>query len=270
MTEQIISLLQTDVFYWLSVSLMTLLGAFVLLVMYAHLPFGAIGVLRRSSAPDRIKRIGTLQFMKNSAFALLITPIDLLSPLVVPVLLMFTRWDSEKLGILNSVWGNDASINGDVRDSFGNLVTHSLDKNDQQAIDSCYWSPGNHPRSFKARYTWLGLRNRASALCEKFGADVVRGLGPDADYEQWITSPDDFDGWNLSANPDRETSIVRKVLDKKGRPVVSVFSYTPSKLFNGMHVRRYFGYKIPLQLADWDKSLPALVGWSIRKVKPTH
>ena len=85
------------------------------LLIYAHLPFKAIQLLNQSSAPDEIKEAGRKQFWKTSLLSIAILPLDLLSPVVVPFLLLFTKWEDERLGLFNSIWGNDASINGDVR-----------------------------------------------------------------------------------------------------------------------------------------------------------
>jgi hypothetical protein len=147
-----------------------------------------------------------------------------MSPIVVPFILIFTKWDAEKLPFLDSIWGNDSSINGDVRDDgvgdgWG-LKPVSLDPNSEEAIASCYWAKGHHPRSFYARWVWLGLRNRASALSSSLGLEVVRGRGPDANLQEWISAPEDYDGFHLKKNPDRTTWMVRAVNDLEGNPVV--------------------------------------------------
>jgi hypothetical protein len=185
-----------------------------------------------------------------------------MSPIVVPFILIFTKWEAEKLAFFDSIWGNDASINGDQRGDNNDLIPISLDKNDEHAISLCYWAKGHHPRSFYARWVWLGLRNRASALTERMGIDVVRGTGPDANYQFWVSAPEDFDGWNLKMNPARTTWVIRSVNGLDGKPVVSIFAYETS--FFGKYRRMYFGAKIPLTIPEWSKSMVASVGWSLR------
>ncbi len=45
----------------------------------------------------------------------------------------------------------------------------------------CYWAPGHHPRSFYARWRWLGTRNRALGLALALGRDG----DPRAPVETW-------------------------------------------------------------------------------------
>ena len=40
----------------------------------------------------------------------------------------------------------------------------------------CYYARGHHPRSFWARYVWVGLRNRASQLSKDLGEPVTEQL----------------------------------------------------------------------------------------------
>ena len=100
---------------------------------------------------------------------------DMLSPIVVPIALIFTKWEDDKLPWLFRWWDNDASINGDVRtndpnDGMSGWALKPVPSDDtEEARGMCYWAPGSHPRSFKARYVWLGLRNRASMLSMMLG-----------------------------------------------------------------------------------------------------
>jgi hypothetical protein len=248
---------------WLLISVLIglLLLSFVGLVIFAHLPFKVIEILNSTNVPDYVKNAGRDQFWRSSRIAILTLPLDLLSPIVVPFLLLFTKWGDDKLRLFDSIWGNDISINGDQRDENG-LIPISLDPSDEYSIALCYWAEGHHPRSFYARWIWLGIRNRASSISERFGQEVVRGIGPESQYEQWVSDPDHFDGWNLKKLPGQTTWIVRKVVNSRGEPVVSLFAYSPS--IRGRHRRMYFGSKIPLTIPEWDRSLVASVGWSLR------
>jgi hypothetical protein len=235
-----------------------ILLVFILIVAMAHLPFGAIRALNKTPVPDHIKKIGRKQFFQSSLMSYLILPFDLLSPAIVPFLLFFTKKEDNQLRFLNGIWGNDMSINGDVRklDDSG-LYEFSTDLNNAQEIEMCYWAKGHHPRSFYARWVWLGSRNRASMLNVRFGKEVR--TGQEAEYEFWSSN-----GTPWIQASDKWEWIVRKVLDKEGIPVVSIMSLEP---VGGFYVRRYFGHKIPVAYKEWNKAMIAIVGWSIRKRK---
>lgn len=123
-----------------------------------------------------VKREASLNFLDSTwrGFTMLIP--DLLAPVVVPIALIFTKWEAEKLPSPFRVWDNDLSINGDPRKYDGGNFLHNvpLDENNQEVKDGCYWSKGNHPRSFWARYVWLGFRNRASKGALMLGKDYLR------------------------------------------------------------------------------------------------
>lgn len=97
------------------------------------------------------------QFLKLSAISLLILIPGALAPIVVPIALLFTKWEDDKLPALFKWWDNDVSINGDHREHWG------LDYQ-----GNAYYANA-HPRSFYARFVWLGLRNRCSKLVEMLG-----------------------------------------------------------------------------------------------------
>lgn len=93
---------------------------------------------------------------------------NLLAPVVVPIALLFTKWEDERLPRWARAWDNDASINGDeFRWVDGKALPVSLSPDDQEAIASCYWAPGHHPRSYWARFVWLALRNRGKWAYQK-------------------------------------------------------------------------------------------------------
>ena len=80
--------------------------------------------------------------------------VNLSAPIVVPIALLFTKWESESLPKVFDLWNNDTNLNGD------RIVPAPLDKNSKEAIEACYYNKGKHPRSWMSRYIWLGLRNR--------------------------------------------------------------------------------------------------------------
>ena len=89
-------------------------------------------------------------------------PVGLAAPIVVPIALLFTKWEDNALPRLFAWWDNDISINGDPIDSQGRNAW-ALDYK-----ENAYYASAP-PRSFWARYVWLGWRNRASALSTKLG-----------------------------------------------------------------------------------------------------
>lgn len=105
---------------------------------------------------------------------------DASAPLVMLIALLFTRRDAERLPKLFARWDNDASLNGD---GWGQLVDGKwvravegqhpgvpwVSYSDPTYTGDAYYAPGHHPRSYWARYVWLGLRNRASKLSRDLG-----------------------------------------------------------------------------------------------------
>jgi hypothetical protein len=243
--------------YWVACLLGGLFAAFLCLLVYAHLPFKALEILKKSMVPDEIKQAGKDQFWLVSLKAIAIIPLDLISPLVVAILLLFTKWEDEELPLLNSIWGNDVSINGDVRWPGGRVPL----ENTQEAIDSCYWAPGHHPRSYYARWVWLGLRNRASNLSLGLGKQI----NPDySNLNRWVSAPDHFDGWGIKMIDGVETWMIRYAYEEgTNKPIVSVFAFVPWHF--GKHRRIYFGHKVPPTIPEWkNRAMPATVGWSLR------
>lgn len=113
-------------------------------------------------------------------------PYDLSAPLVMLVVLPWIKRSADKLPKLFRNWDNDVSMNGDGwgwQDSDGQwydtrhrpapegklAIAHS----DPAYGGDCYYAKGHHPRSFWARYIWLGWRNRASLMSLELGEQVT-------------------------------------------------------------------------------------------------
>lgn len=84
-------------------------------------------------------------------------PYDLSAPIVMLLVLPFVSRNADKLPALFSAWDNNISINGDRPEYL-----------DPNYTGDAYYAPGHHPRSFWARYVWLGWRNRASAFLTRY------------------------------------------------------------------------------------------------------
>ena len=117
---------------------------------------------------------------------------DLSAPIVMLLVLPFVRRSADKLPSLFRRWDNNVSLNGDGEAVFidGKFLTagHGITWEDYNAAlargayrytyddplygGDAYYAKGHRPRSFWARYVWVGLRNRASQLSVDMGKDV--------------------------------------------------------------------------------------------------
>lgn len=113
-------------------------------------------------------------------------PYDLSAPIVMLLVLPFVKREADRLPKAFAKWDNNVSLNGDGEgwcDGDGTwydtrvrpapegvpVMSHS----DPAYGGDCYYARGHHPRSFRARYAWVGLRNRASMLSVNLGRDVT-------------------------------------------------------------------------------------------------
>ena len=110
-----------------------------------------------------------------------------------------------------------------------------LDKDSKEAIDMCYYAPGHHPRSFYARWVWLGLRNRASALSVALGKKV--------------------EGEHYAAFPHPLMRIYR---------IGDVWRYYEELPIGSLYIRMHCGYKIPV-LTGNDRAPVVSIGFSLRR-----
>lgn len=111
---------------------------------------------------------------------------DVTAPLVMLLVLPFVKRGADRLPRAFRRWDNNVSINGDgeavlrggqwinLRDigwtpEPGERV-YTYD--DPAYNGDAYYAKGHHPRSFWARYVWVGLRNRASQLSVDRGRAV--------------------------------------------------------------------------------------------------
>lgn len=112
---------------------------------------------------------------------------DVTAPLVMLLVLPFVKRSANRLPRLFRKWDNNVSINGDgeavLRDGqWINLRDigwtpepgeQAITYDDPAYTGDAYYAKGRHPRSFWARYIWLGWRNRASQLSVDLGRDVA-------------------------------------------------------------------------------------------------
>lgn len=112
---------------------------------------------------------------------------DLSAPIVMLFVLPFVKREANQLPSWFSAWDNNVSLNGDgygwqdpdtgewfdIRVKPAPEGVMLISHNDPSYGGDCYYARGHHPRSFRARYAWVGLRNRASMLSVKLGRDVT-------------------------------------------------------------------------------------------------
>ena len=111
---------------------------------------------------------------------------DLSAPLVMLLVLPFIPRTADHLPRWARNWDNDVSLNGDGegwQDSDGTWYdtrtrpapagTPTVAHYDPAYGGDCYYAKGHHPRSFLARYIWLGWRNRASLMSLELGEPVT-------------------------------------------------------------------------------------------------
>lgn len=173
--------------------------------------------------PARHKLRGSLSLLPAAGRGLLMLPADLLAPVVVPLALLQTPREANALPRWARWWGNDVSINGDgwavkragqwVRVVGNELPGEVAVPYTAPAYDGdAYYAPGRHPRSFWARFVWLGLRNRASALAVRLGYPVQPADLLDADTWGDPATNRDHAGWCVRRNgPVYQLSIVRPI-----------------------------------------------------------
>ena len=112
---------------------------------------------------------------------------DLSAPLVMLLVLPFVPRSADRLPRLFRAWDNNVSLNGDGHgwmDADGQWHhgrdgvqprpgTYIYSYDDPLYAGDAYYAEGHHPRSFWARYIWVGLRNRASQLSAEYGVQVI-------------------------------------------------------------------------------------------------
>lgn len=220
-----------DALMWLGYAL----AGFVAFVFVCHIPLLPLIRLAIIDVPNKtvVARCFIDAWLRN----LLTLPADLLAPIVVPFALLFTKAEDDHLPRLFWWWDNDASINGDNRvPGSWDLLPISTDLTNQNEISLCYWARGHHPRSFYARWVWLGLRNRASALSQALGTDV------EGQVTVW-NGP----SWSL-------------------HQVGDFYRYFELLRLGPLALRMHCGYKVP-RIPGEPKGPPVSIGFSLRRWK---
>lgn len=205
-------------------------------------------VLLSLDVPSEVKSKASLNFIDAAWRGMIDTPVGFTAPIVVPIALLFTKWEDERLPSAFRAFDNDINLNGDPRGFDGRLLMPvTLEKEGPLADEAkagCYWSEGNHPRSFWARYVWIGWRNRASRLGMMLGKDFENL--PMKVYGDPQTE-NGHEGWKLV----ERGSNVRLYIIKKWGPFAYRFNW-------GFKVEQNRGGKImpvniSFSLKGWDE-----------------
>lgn len=172
---------------WLSA-----LCVLVVLLALAWCLFPIAVVMTLPGVPWEHRTKAARSFISASLRGMLVVPVSATAPVVILFALLFTRWRNDRLPRIFRWWDNDVSINGDAGVTWSEDPVTGIGRPDRVPEEDtpdvraiCYWAPGRHPRSFRARYVWLGLRNRGSFLAAHLGANL--------DYSQPVN------GWGNAA-----------------------------------------------------------------------
>ena len=212
----------------------------LLLTLWCVVPFALVfcRVLNKD-IPD--EELGTIysSLARATLHGLYKLPFSLVSPIVVPFALLFTKWEDDALPKLFRYWDNDVSLNGDLRLNGGwDLLPIPLEDS-EELRKLCYWAPGEHPRSYKARCKWL-LRNRCGYLGNKLGVAFV----PDGLWDKWGNRQNHNDeGWTLYrySKPDGSKDYIynQNRYVKIGSYVVNFYTKYGFKVWDGANGRKY-------------------------------
>lgn len=159
-------------------------------------------VLARLPVPWQVKLQAARSLLSAAGRGLGALLPDLLAPLVVPIALLGLSRDAERLPSWARWWDNDVSINGDQLEG---APVYYLPE-----FLRCF----GDRRSFLARWWWLGLRNRASALSLALGHAYGPGEYQDAQHWGDPAVGRDHEGWTLNRRgPAWQLYVVHRLSD---------------------------------------------------------
>ena len=203
----------------------------------------------------------------NAAFKadLKTVPYDFSAPLVTAIALIGLPDDATTLPKWARKWDNNVSINGDAKAVFrdgrwldlrnGNEALpgeHVYSYDDEGYDGKAYYAKWLHPRSYLARWLFIGVRNRASALSQQLGCEVT-------EYPQVLSG-----ARNLSAS--NEGHLLLRAGDHYHFKTV-----TKTRTFGrDWAVIRSYGHKLEISMmhaSGWGKAAAVAIGWSAKRWK---
>lgn len=181
----------------LAIPLLFALGLYALhwaveLIAWPHAIAAFRATAQRAGLPANDQGAAIASFERARAIDRGIRIYDAMAPLAVAVALCFTPRSANALPAWAAKWANNIGINGDSgatllpsgawlqwRDTpeaqWDDLTTcPQLTYDDPRYGGDAYYCRGHHPRSWLARWVWLGWRNRCSLLSEQRGATITR------------------------------------------------------------------------------------------------
>lgn len=186
---------------------------------------------------------------------------DLSAPLVMLLVLPLVPRSADKLPKWARNWDNDVSMNGDGhgwQDADGTWYdtrtrpapagTPTVAHSDPAYGGDCYYARGHHPRSFWARYIWLGWRNRASLMSLELGEPVT----------------------------ETPTLISGSMAIHRGGPYGhfllkhgDCYHYKSIRLWRGFALIRSYGYKLEIayRMGDRDTVAAVAIGRSLKRAR---
>ena len=249
------------------VSILFIIAVAVLLPFFLLVVLGLISnftsepykVIDNSNLPEseKAKAVHCLLNVRKKALSGLLY--DATAPYIMLLVLPFVKREADKLPSLFSNWDNEVSLNGDgwgKQLADGTWVT-VREPGDPDCIPythpdykgDAYYCKGRHPRSFMARYVWLGWRNRASKLAFDQGVELTK-----VDLQQVKTWGD------VEVDKGKEGWLIREV---KG--IYEVYQITNGSKFVK---RTRYGYKIGNSINyGAEKAMLSTVGISYKKRK---
>jgi hypothetical protein len=159
---------------------------YALLAFLAAWNLAPLVMLSFLPVPSDVKRKAALSLLVASWRGLRVIIPALIAPLVVPLALVTMDRADNRLPRWARWWDNDVSVNGDRPEYW-----------DEDYTGTTYYANA-HPRSFWARYVWLGWRNRASALSLSLGHRYTPGEYEDAQDWGDPKTGRDHAGWALN------------------------------------------------------------------------
>lgn len=192
-------------------------------------------------------------------------PYDYGAPLVTAIALIGLPGAATKLPRWARRWDNNVSINGDAQAVFRDGAWLDLRNgnearpgervytyDDEMYDGKAYYAKRLHPRGYVARWVWLGVRNRASALSQQLGREVV-------EYPQVLSGARNLDSGT-------EGHFLLRAGDS-----YQFKSVTKTRIAGrDWAVIRSCGHKLEIAMmhaSGWDKAAAVAIGWSAKRWK---
>jgi hypothetical protein len=227
------------------------------IALYSKKPYE---LLEQSTIPEEDKIKAKESFNETKRRCRKITFYDCTAPYVMLFVLPFVKWEAEELPKFFHKWNNEFSLNGDRTywSEDGKRLRVPLEDT-PEARALCYYAEGHHPRSFWARYVWLGWRNRASLASYEEGFEMTPELKSSHVYWGDIKVGERVNGVN--------GEITEGVLIRRCGEYYELYSI---RVLNNKIERIRFGYKIGNAVSEnseFKRAMVVGIGLSYKRYK---